>query len=504
MVKRLRKLGGWGWKLLMFGFNMFQGLINTGVTLLGNLLSPLLTALGIRGLFKTGGKGFLKTAKEGITKGAKGAKGFAGKTAKVQRMAGGKAAGKFAAKGAAKGALGLAGRVGMGVLKTGGRLAGGAAGIVTGVGFGLWDAFQAIRAGESPEGFVGGWLARGISGFLGGTDKGKSGAISGALKGGGLGAAIGTAIFPAIGTALGGAIGALAGGILGFIGGENISRAINAIVKPIKKIVKGVWAVITFPWKMLKESVKFVWLFFTKTKAGKKIVDIAKSAAKKAWNVITMPYRIMFIAMKKLGSIISEKWDAFKGSGFGKGVIKAWDMMTTPFTEAWAMIGQIGTAISSMWTSTIAWINKVIKKIKDIPLIGKFMKGLEEIHEGTFAENLIQDINNPQGSKPKEILKTTDAGQSEAATIAVKKEMSSRDAARERFKNMTGELSDKMKETSEQSNKVAIGNTSIITTNMNNTTNSSSNSSGGGNGGASGWWGSGAGAAADVTYSNMN
>jgi hypothetical protein len=237
---------------------------------------------------------------------------------------------------------------------------------------------------------------------------------------------------------------------------------------------------------------------------GKKVMNMVKDAAKKTWDAVTLPYKFIFAMLKQLGSIISEKWDAFKGTGFGKGIVLAWETMTRPFTEAWAMIGQIGTAISSMWTSTIAWINKVIKQIKDIPLIGKFMKGLEEIHEGTFAENLIQDINNPQGSKPKEILKTTDVGQSEAATIAVKKEMSARDAARERFKNMTGELSDKMKETSEQSNKVAIGNTSIITTNMNNTTNSSSNSSGGGNGGASGWWGSGAGAAADVTYSNMN
>jgi uncharacterized protein with PIN domain len=377
MTKRLKRLGGWAWKLVMLAFNMFQGAISMGVSAIGVILGPLLSALGIRGLFKKGGKGFIKTAGEGLKKGKKGIGKFAGKTADVGKKAGGKAAAKYAGKTALKTGLGFAGRVAGGAAK----IAGGAAGIVTGVGFGLWDAFSAMRAGESPEGFVGGWLARGISGFLGGKDSGASGALSGALKLGGLGAGIGSFV-PIIGTAIGGAIGAAAGAILGFIGGKRISKGISAVLKPLKKIIGAWWAYVSFPFKFIKEMVKLVKFYFTDHPMGKKILKAAKWAAKEAMLLPFLPIRAILWMRKKVKAYIGEKWDqmvgwfsANKDTWFGKTFFWIRDIFV-----------KISTWFTDIRDGIHKWFAGLIEKIKNIPFIGKFIKGVKEIHAGTFAE----------------------------------------------------------------------------------------------------------------------
>jgi hypothetical protein len=585
MNKRLRKLGGWGWKLLMLAFTMFQGLITTGVSLIGNILGPLLNVLGIRGLFKTGGKGFLSTAGKGIKKGAKGVGGFTKKTARVQRMAGGKAAAKFAGKTALKTGLGFAGRVGLAGAKVAGGLAGGLAGGVIGAGIGLWDAIQAMR---DPEGFAGGVITRAFSAFLGGRESGTSGALSGAMKLGGIGAGVGM-LFGPIGAAIGGAIGAVAGGILGFIGGKNISKAISAVTGHIKKMAKATWAVVTFIPRLVKEVIKFIWKYFTETEAGKKAIEYAKNSVKKTLKVVLWPFTLGFKLASMVGDWIAKKWGEFKKSAGGEKVIALWDKVTKPFKEAWAMIGNIGTAISDMWTGTIEWIQGIIKKIQDIPFIGKFIKGIKEIHAGTWAEKKIEKIKvkehygklapaAPGGvmrpfetagktfsfdKKQRELseksvhyarkvlgaeaIKFTNGIASMAKIggkwyklkinnvgfpdeiVGVKKEVKEmwdpfedkwtrgvretpikselykRKASAEELAKMAETISDKMDETTDKANKIAIGNTTVLTSNMNNTANTANG--GGGQflgGGASGSWGSGAGAATDVTYSNLN
>jgi len=100
-----------------------------------------------------------------------------------------------------------------GGMKLAGKAAAGAGGLLIGGVMSIGDAIRAIR---DPEGFVGGIFARGISGFLGGSDSGVKGTTRGAMKGGAIGAGIGSFV-PGIGTLIGGAFGALAGGILGFV-----------------------------------------------------------------------------------------------------------------------------------------------------------------------------------------------------------------------------------------------------------------------------------------------
>jgi len=580
MTKRLKRLSGMGWKLLMFGFNMFQSAINVGVNLLGNILSPLLTALGLRGLFKTGGKGFIKTAGEGLKKGAKGLGKFAGKTAAVGKTAGGVAAAKFAAKGAAKTGAGLVGRVALGAGKVAAGVGGAVVGGVVGGAMGIWDMLAAIRAGESPEGFVGGWITRGIAGFLGGKETGAAGALSGAMKLGGIGAAIGLIGGP-IGVLIGGAIGAAAGALLGFVGGHKISKAISAITAPIKGYAKAWWAVVSFPFKFIREMVQLVKFYLTEHPTGKKVWAQIKFWAPK----IVFPPLMFIWAMKKGYGIIKntvanawekvkEKLEEYKSTWYGKTVTLMWDTFTKPFTWVGNAVGFIGDMFGKVVSGVTEWINSVIKKIKDLPFIGKFLKGLKEIHEGTFAERraagwkpeapktipggfetaggagLIKKkgltpeqiekfqeeggeyalkllkatagewnkegklvkaqidgkwykVKLRAGGMPQEIKQVDLAGKT--LNIPVQKELSERKAAAAHLQNMAETMSDKLDETADKSNKVAIGNTTMLNNTItNNTSNTASGGGGGGGGIVRDFWGSGANAANDVTYSVLN
>ena len=465
MTKRLKRLAGWGWKLLMFGFSMFQGAINVGVNLIGNLLGPLLTALGIGGLFKAGGKGFIATAGEGLKKGGKGLGKFAGKTAKVGRLAGGAAAAKFAAKGTAKAGLGLAGRVALGAGKVVAGAAGGVAGGVIGAGMGIWDAIQAMR---DPEGFAGGVLARGFAGFLGGKDTGTSGAISGAMKLGGIGAGIGLIGGP-IGVAIGGAIGAVAGGILGFIGGKNISKSIKWIKDGIKKLASGIGDLFMFIPNWIGKQIKSFKEYFglIEDEQERKHGTFGVTGGWEEGEGGVRPGDIKFTiegldiiskARRRIGPALTPEQIKSFHSGGGQDVLS----MLNASAGRWDKTGKLVQAeIGGKWYNI---------KLRETGT-------LKEIRQASFYEKVLG--------------------------IPLNKEMSAREAATERAKNMTEELSGKLDETTDKSNKIAIGNTSIITSNTNNTSNTATGGTGGG--GASGsWWGSGAEAATDVTYSNMN
>ncbi len=378
MAKRLKRLGSWGWKLLMFGWNLFQGLINTAVNTIGMIFSPLLSALGMRGLFKTGGPGFIATGKKGMKNLGK----FGKKTARVQRMAGTRAAGKFVGKSV----LGRAGAIVGGAGTTVGRIAGVGLGGVMGVGMGLWDA---IRAGQNPEEFAGGWLARGVSGFLGGQETGARGALSGALKLGGIGAAVGSFI-PGIGTLIGGAIGAAAGAILGFIGGKKISKAISPIIQPIQDLLTAWWKYISFPFKFIKEMVKLVKFYLTEHPTGKKVWEQVKFWAPK----IMFP-PLMFIwgikkaynIIKGFGQKISDKLAEMKDTWYGKILNNLWLSITAPFRAVGWLVENFG----KIYSGIKEWITNFIEKLKKVPFIGKFLKGIKEIDEGTFAEKRIEE-----------------------------------------------------------------------------------------------------------------
>jgi len=282
-------------------------------------------------------------------------------------------------------------------------LAGGA----IGVGMGGWDAFQAIR---NPEGFVGGALTRGLAAFLGGRETGAAGAKHGALKGAGIGAAIGFPFGGPIGSAIGAAIGGVAGGILGFVGGKALSRGLKYVFDPIQKLAKGVWAVITFPYKMIKETVKFFKGYFTKTETGKALWKKIKFWAPK----IMFPPLMMLWAVKKTYRIFKsageKMWEKIKDTWIGRALTIAWDMVTLPFrwmkeklTPIW---NDFKEGMNIMIQNFLAvpkairsYINDLIEKIKSIPFIGRFLKGLKEIHEGTFAEHRIQEIKTAEKQK---------------------------------------------------------------------------------------------------------
>ena len=235
MVKRAKGLGKWIWSLLGMAYSVLEKIVGYGFSVLGTMLAPILLQLGISGLFRSGGPGFGAHAR----KAGQAARGAAGsvaqgvsQTGRVARNAGPKAAAKFAGKGAAKTALGGAkfgGRLVGNVAKVGGKLVGASLGGILGMASGGYDAYQAV---QDPD-FKGGNITKGVSGFVGGTDSGWSGAAGGALKGAGIGAMVGSFI-PVLGTVIGGAIGAGAGGILGAIGGKRISGVIDEVTGPLK------------------------------------------------------------------------------------------------------------------------------------------------------------------------------------------------------------------------------------------------------------------------------
>lgn len=95
--------------------------------------------------------------------------------------------------------------------------------------------------------------AAGFGAALGGTQKGILGAWEGTKKGFLVG--MGAGAFAGPGAFIGGVIGAISGGILGAIGGENIAKALNYIIKPIKDFVKAIASPFIKAWEYIKEKV---------------------------------------------------------------------------------------------------------------------------------------------------------------------------------------------------------------------------------------------------------
>jgi len=393
VAKGISKMGGSVWKILMFAFSILQGMINTAVGAIGNIFGPILNMLGIRWMFKNRkkkmslGRRWKEQKVKARRTGRKG-KTFAKTAGRLKRRFGMKTAAKFVAKRGLMGAGRVAGAVAGSAAGIGGAVAGG----VIGMGMGIWDMVSAIREGESPEGFVGGWLTRGVAGFLGGKDTGVSGALSGAMKLGGIGAGIGlmTPLGP-VGAMIGGAIGAAAGALLGFIGGKKISKAISFITDPLAKILKGYWAYITFPFRLIKEVVQFVKLYLTETKHGKKIWKAAKWFAKEAVLLPILPFRLARWASRKAKEWIGVQWQKLKDKYLGD---DSW--FGKIFTWVHDIFAKVGDIFTSVKRGVYKWFNGLIQKIKDIPFIGKFIKGIKEIHEGTFAEKRIAEIKSKE------------------------------------------------------------------------------------------------------------
>jgi len=424
MAKRAKGMKDWIWKIAMFAFTMFQNAISMGVRMLGWLLAPILTQLGIRGLFQKGGPGFISHAGKGVKAlggKAKQAGKFAGKTGRVARMAGPKAAGKFAAKGvgrAAKSGGKFVGKLGLNAAKVGGKAVIGLGAAIS-VGEMGWDAYSVMR---DPQGFAGDTITRGFSAFIGGRDSGASGALSGAMKGGSIGAIAGSFIpIPIVGSMIGGAIGALAGGILGFIGGKRISKALDFVVAPIKKLGKAIWRIVTFPFKMIGEVVKFFKRFVTETETGKKIWKKVKFWAPK----VMLPPLMMIWALKKAVGLIktgtSKIWDKIKDTFVGKALTAIWDVVSWPTRKLIKLAGWIGGKFAEVWDTLKAGFMKLVgmfqaipqalkdfndwiyKKILGIPFIGKFLKGMKafvkNVEEGTLADKAIEGVK--KGEKKK-------------------------------------------------------------------------------------------------------
>ena len=421
MAKRLKKLGGKMWQFAMFAFSMFQSIVSGGVRMIGWILGPILTQLGIRGLFKKGGKGFVSHAGKGA-KAAKGQAGKAGKfasqTGRVAKTAGPKAAGKFGAKGvgaALKGGAKWVGRLGLNVGKAAGR-AFVPLGAAIGIAEGGWDAVSIMR---NPQGFVGGVITRGLSAFLGGKGSGASGALSGALKGGALGAAATAWLGP--GALIGGAIGAAAGGILGFIGGKNISKAIDFVVKPVKKLASAVWRIITFPVKLVGQVVKFFKRYLTETETGKKIWKQVKFWAPK---IMFPPLMMIWAAKKAFGmfkTAVGKLWDKVKDTWFGKGVTAIWDTMMIAVNKAKEVASMVGDALGRVWDDVKSGFmsvvgmfqaipqairdmhNWIVDKITGIPFIGRFIKGIKkfvaDVESGTLADKGIKAVKTAEKKK---------------------------------------------------------------------------------------------------------
>lgn len=230
---------------------IFGGILKVGKTLL-TLANPLITMTRF-----IGGKSI------------RAAGGIISRGANIMGGAIGGARGALAG-GGLRGLAGWGMRGGLGLMGSAAALSGG---LLVGGGMSLIDMVRGIMMDPGgPEGFVGGILARGLGGFLGGTKTGAAGMKHGAIKGAALGAAIGTVV-PGFGTLLGAGIGGLAGGILGFVGGGKISEAIHNTLSGIKDVITVVWKVVKFPFHVLKEAYQIVGV-------------LIKFALKKLWTTI--------------------------------------------------------------------------------------------------------------------------------------------------------------------------------------------------------------------------
>jgi len=134
---------------------------------------------------------------------------------------------------------------------------------VAGIAMAAFDAFRGVKKARAWHGVKEGEdlstsqkVTAGVGGFLGGTFENLAARTAwGTAKGAAIGAGIGS-IVPGFGTAIGAAIGALAGGILGAIGGKNITKALQAVWEPVKKIAVAIYDFVTWPFKIIGKLMR--------------------------------------------------------------------------------------------------------------------------------------------------------------------------------------------------------------------------------------------------------
>ena len=354
--------------------------------------------------------------------------------------------------------------------KLAGKAAAGAGGLLIG---GVMSIGDAIRAIKDPEGFIGGIFARGISGFLGGTDSGLKGTARGTMKGAAIGAGIGSFI-PGFGTLLGGAFGALTGGILGFVGGKNISKALSQALGDAKELISSIWKVVKFPYDFMKEGIKSFWIL---TKFLYKKLDIYLSTPGFIGEIWTA-----------LKNVVGGIWDAIM-----KMINSLKDVFTKFFTADWMQklkkAAQEGIMAALFPISTIMkayrWLrDKLDSTITKIPVVGEFYTSIKSIAKkisgGTLSTDLERAIN-PENPTP-----TNRASREWGNEIA-----KNRAREKESEKNMAEKISEKsaklvvskLEETGQTQTKAIILSTNSIISSNTNMINSST--TGGGGGGSS-------------------
>jgi len=348
-----------------------------------------------------------------------------------------------------------------GGMKLAGRAAAGAGGLLIGGVMTIGDAIRAIR---DPEGFVGGIFARGISGFLGGSDSGVKGTTRGAMKGGAIGAGIGSFV-PGIGTLIGGAFGALAGGILGFVGGKNISKYVSQAFKDVKEIISIIWKVVKFPFDFMQEGIKSFWI---------------------------------------LTKFLYRKLDAF---------------LSTP-----GFIGDIWQALKNVIGTIMKiyrWLReKIDSTITKIPVIGKiytkFKEVTKDISSGTLASKLEKSLSDVEGKPvpkpmkhPENLVKgVIDAKQkgldyiNSLTSSAAKEKASEKRIAEKAAEKSAEKVVEKLEETGKNQTKaIAISTNNLVSSNSSLINNSSVNTGGSG---SSPGFSSGNRSAEKVTFNKMN
>jgi len=466
---RLKKMGSkiWDWALIAFGF--IKTVFGGGIRKLIALLTPIAGFLAGTIGRTLGGAGKLIG---GAGRGIAGAAGAA------------RAAGFM---GSARAVAGFGGKV----------LGAGAAGIV-GAGMGLADMVRAIMSGDA-EGFIGNWLVRGMSGFLGRTTTGLAGAKRGALKGGALGAAAGSFI-PGIGTLIGGAIGAAAGGMLGFVGGKKMSVGISKTIDVIKDYVKGAWNIVMFPFKMMKEGLKSAWILtkwgfkMTLGKAYDAFVEWWKKPGilQSVMGFITNTFSTIFDYIKKPFIWLREKIKTVLGD-------EMWDKISKVVK---VVIYNLMFPLITIQKAFTFLKNNFVEKMSGLPIIGKIFTGImttvKDIHEGNLASKLeksLQDLDeNPKVVAGGYAPEGPGITAREAARITMEAE-----ARRRGYTTLGEQVGKRVDKGAAQTTAAIINNTNMIST----TNNQQSNSYGRPAGRGGGEFGSGGNFAYDVTMCNI-
>jgi len=489
--RRLRKLGSKTWDMIVLALGFLQNMMGRVINKFLGFLAPVLQFLGLKKL--------------GTMAAGRAAKGAAGKAA--AKGVAGKAATGAAKKGLAGRALGVGGKV----LKFGGKLAGAGAGLLVGGAMGAWDAFSAMR---DPEGFAGSILTRGLAGFLGGSDTGFAGATHGAMKGGALGAAIGS-IVPGIGTLIGGGIGAAAGGILGFVGGKKISEGMSKTFGAIKDMVKGVWNIVIFPYKMLKEGLKSAWVLM---KWG------FKMTLGKVWESFKTWWEkpgLVQSAMKWIGGTMATIFGYIKMPfvWIGKKLKNMFgsDLLDKISKTVKVVLYNMMFPIVGMKKAYTYLKDKFIEKVSNLPIIGaifkKVMSTVKDIHEGTLASKLESALNEPastvpkpvpvpKGFDPSSVVQSVSTRRNNALEnymdTETKRFALDQESRKRGYNELSKQLGEKVDTGSKQTTAAIMMNTNVVASSNSNQMSTSS-----GGGGGAGPFSSGHGFAQDVTRCNI-